>query len=178
MIRLRGGYNLYVDTKNQISWRSSPSDIDIAVVYPASSLKESEGDDCVQDLIGRKAKKIVLVSWTDNADFGWVEQFDPVKVIYDSEEVDPEHHAEIEEIVSGSIPKSISRLPQYAKDTPNEYLIELYCKGCNSGRWAKLNKPYPGKSALKNAESGEYTATCLKCGYGNHDNYNWYERRT
>jgi len=175
-IKISGGYNLYIDTINQMSWNSSPSHIDIAVVYPVGSLGESKGDDCVQDLIRRNAKKIVLVSCIDNKDISWVEQFNPVKVIYDSEEVDPEYHARTQEIVSNYVPQPISGLPEYAKNIPSEYLIQLYCKGCNSGRWAKLNKPYPGKTALKNAPIGEYTANCLKCGYENVDNYNWYER--
>ncbi len=175
-IEISGGYNLYVDTINQMSWNSSPSDIDIAVVYPVGSLGESKGDDCVQDLMRRNAKKILLVSWTDNKDISWVEQFNPVTVIYDSEEDDPEYHARTQEIVSNYVPQPIRGLPEYAKNIPSEYLIQLYCKGCNSGRWAKLNKPYPGKSALRNAEIGEYEAICLKCGYENYDNYNWYER--
>lgn len=175
-IKISGGYNLHVDTINQMSWNSSPSDIDIAIVYPVGSLGESKGDDCVQDLIRRNAKKIVLVSYIDNKDISWVEQFNPVKVTYDSEEDDPNQHARIKEIVSESNPISISGLPQYVKNTQREYLIQLYCKGCSSGRWAKLDKPYPGKTALKNAQIGEYTATCLKCGYENDDNYNWYER--
>lgn len=176
-MNVNGDYKLYVDTINPMSWKSSPSVIDIAVIYPVGSLKGSKGDDCIQDLIRRNAKKIILVSWTDNTDIGWVEQFNPKKVIYDSEENAPEHHAEIEEIVSSYIPQPLSRLPKYAQNTPHEFLIELYCKGCNSGRWAKLNKPYPGKTALKKSKMGEYKAVCLNCGYENHDNYNWYDRK-
>lgn len=139
-------------------------------------MAENNGDDCVQDLILRKVKKIVLVSWTDNKDINWIEQFHPVKVVYDSEEDDPNHHERIKEIVSTSNSKTIIGLPKYAQNVPTDCLIKLNCKGCNSGRWARLNKAYPGKTALREAEMGEYIATCLNCGYENEDNYNWYER--
>lgn len=35
-INLQGSYSLYVDTINQMSWKSSPSEIDVAVVYPVT----------------------------------------------------------------------------------------------------------------------------------------------
>ena len=67
--------------------------------------------------------------------------------------------------------------PKYAQSVPVKYLIQILCKGqCNSERWARLNKPYPGKLALKNAKNGEYRATCLKCGYVALDNHNWHRK--
>ncbi len=68
-LEIQGGYTLYVDTINPRSWRSSPHDINVAVVYPIDSLKYDDGDDCVHDLVRRHAQKIFLVSWTDNKDF-------------------------------------------------------------------------------------------------------------
>lgn len=173
---IEGGYRFYVDTINPRSWRSSPSNIDIAVVYPIDSLGYEEGDDCVQDLIRRNAKKIFLVSWTDNKDFSWTEQFNPVHIVYDAEEKDPEYHKRMKEYVSSVSPKQILKgLPNYTKSTPDKYLIQILCRGkCRCTRWARLNKAYPGKSALKSAEMGEYRATCLKCGYEATDNYNWF----
>jgi RNase P subunit RPR2 len=69
------------------------------------------------------------------------------------------------------IPKKVSR---YAQHVPHEYLMRIFCDKCRTTRWAELNKPYPGPTALTKAEAGEYTAKCLKCGYEAMDNYNWY----
>lgn len=43
-VRIQGGSRLYVDTINKASWKSSPSAVDVAVVYPVDSLKSHEGD--------------------------------------------------------------------------------------------------------------------------------------
>jgi hypothetical protein len=173
---IQGGYMLYFDTINPASWRSSPKGIDAAILYPLDSLNPDEGDDCVQDLVRRNTKKVFLVSWTDNRDFSWTNQFDPVQVIYDAEEEDPDYHKRMMELLSSTEPERIfQKKPDYAESTQDIYLVKILCRGrCNSTRWAKLNKPYPGKSALRAAQMGEYRATCLSCGYVASDNYNWF----
>lgn len=50
------------------SWHSSPTNIDVVVVYPIDSLNVKNGDECVYDLLARRAKTIILASWTDNKD--------------------------------------------------------------------------------------------------------------
>lgn len=170
------GYTLYVDTINPMSWSSSPSEVDVAMVYPIDSLEYESGDDCVQDLISRKAKKILLVSWTDDKDFGWATQFSPIHVIFDAEEDDPDYHRRMVEMLT-SVPRQqiTEKLPEYASAIPQQYLIKILCRGrCHTTRWAKLNAPYPGRSAMRSAQMGRYTATCLKCGYEATDNYNWF----
>ncbi len=176
-ISVRGGYTLYVDTINPMSWRSSPHNIDVAMVYPIDSLEYDAGDDCVQDLIRRKAKKIFLVSWTDDRDFSWTDQFDPVHVIFDAEEENPEYHQRMMDLLASEPPEITitEKLPQYAASTPHKYLVKILCRGrCHTARWARLNAPYPGKSAIRSAPLGQYRATCLKCGYEATDNYNWF----
>lgn len=174
-IAIQGGYTLYIDTTNRSSWGSSPSNIDIAVVYPIDSLSLQLGDECVQDLIARKAKKIILVSWTDNKDFSWVNQFSPIPVAFDAEEERPDYHQRMIEILPHEpLHERPTGLPSYAQSTQSEYLIQILCRGkCGSMRWAKLNKPFPGMSTLKSAPMMDYRATCLKCGYVASDNYNW-----
>ena len=170
-------HNLYVDTINPRSWNSSPSRIDVAIVYPTDSLNADKGGECVEDLVRRQANKIMLVTWTDNKDFGWVDQFNPVRVTYDAEEKRPDYHARMREIELKTSQKEVIKgLPDYAKTVPSEYLVKIHCRTCGSSRWARLNKPYPGKTALRNAEMGIYTATCLKCRTEEYDNYNWYGR--
>ena len=173
-IRIREGYNLYVDTINPKSWQSTPRNIDLAVVYPLDVLDEDNGDDCVQDLLRRNPRKILLISWTDNKDFNWVEQFNPRHVIYDAEAERPDYHRRMLELTSEkSKPKFVWNLPQYAKSIDPAFLIKIWCRNCNKSRWARLNRPFPGKTALHNAQLGEYEAICLKCGYRATDNYNW-----
>jgi len=175
-LNIQGSYKLYVDTINPASWHSTPSNVDVAIVYPLDSLGLDDGDDCVQDLLRRNPKKVFLVSWTDNKDFSWTNQFDPVQVVYDAEEENPEYHKRMIELISEPSSRTIVRkLPDYAKSTPDSYLIRILCRGrCPGTSWARLNKPYPGKSALRSAKLGEYRATCLRCGYVASDNYNWF----
>ncbi|MDD2475858.1 MAG: hypothetical protein PHI32_08100, partial [Dysgonamonadaceae bacterium] len=133
------------------------------------------GQSRVQDLIDRNAKKIILITWTDNKDFSWVNQYNPCHVVYDAEEENPEYHQRVKEIElkHPRLSQQIKRLPQYAKSTPGNYLIQIHCDKCRCSRWARLNKPYPGKTALGNAELGEFSAACLMCGYEAWDSYNW-----
>lgn len=176
-ISIPGDYTLYVDTINSRSWRSSPSDIDVAMVYPVDSLDYDNGDDCVRDLMRRNAKKIFLISWTDNVDFSWIEQFNLMYVVFDAEEEKPDYHKRMIEMLKSSPPMKIikKKLPKYAISTPEKYLVRIFCRGkCRTLRWARLNAPYPGKSALKSAPMGKYRATCLVCGYEATDNYNWF----
>ncbi|HHT71545.1 MAG TPA: hypothetical protein GX016_08225 [Firmicutes bacterium] len=174
-IKIHGGYTLFLDSMNPRTWMSSPRSIDVAVVYPIDLLSFEDGDDCVHDLIRREVKKILLVSWTDNRDFSWTSQFNPIHVVYDVVEEDPTYHQKvIRDIARTKLERhTIKSLPKYAQLTPNDYLIHIWCDHCACGRWAKLNKPYPGPTLLRDAQMGEYTAKCLKCGYQVFDNYNW-----
>jgi hypothetical protein len=165
---------LAVDTINPTSWRATPK-VDIAVIYPIDSLTTTTADENIEDLINRRsAKKIILVSWTDNKDIYWAKRLEPVEVVYDAEEEDLEYHKRVEGHTVTVRREQIPNLPEYAKGTPPEYLTKLHCYRCGSSRWARLNKRYPGKSVLHQASYGEYKATCLKCGYEATDNYKWY----
>jgi len=169
-------HRLYTDTINPVSWRKSPVPIDVGIVYPLDAMRADEGSDCVADLIRRQAKKILLVTWTDNRDFGWTAQFDPVHITYDAAEEQPEYHERMKELEAETIQSDLPKnLPAYAKRADPARLVRLHCRGCNTSSWAELNVPYPGKAALRRTGAG-YTATCLKCGRQNTDNYNWYGR--
>ena len=171
---LRSGQKLYLDTINSASWSKTPRSIDLAIVYPIDVVDEREGDRIVNDLIGRKAEKIILVSWTDNKKYSWAEQFNPRKVIYDAEAERPEYHNEMLKLTARhSVPSFVHNLPQYAESTPHEYLIRILCRDCHKTRWAKMNKPFTGITAIKKAGFGEIEALCLKCGYRATDSYNW-----
>jgi RNase P subunit RPR2 len=83
----------------------------------------------------------------------------------------------IDEILESPIDRSkefIGKLPQYAANADRNKIIRILCRDCRKTVLALLNKPYPGENELRKAEMGDYTATCLKCGYQASDNYNWY----
>lgn len=170
------GHRLYTDTINPQSWRKSPTPIEVGIVYPVDSMKGDEGSDCVADLVRRQAKKILMVTWTDNRDFGWVGQFNPVRLTYDAAEERPDYHERMREIEAETTRSDLPKdLPAYARRGDPARLIRLHCRGCNTSSWAELNVPYPGKDALRSG-GAHYVATCLKCGRQNTDNYNWYGR--
>lgn len=168
--------HLAADTINPQSWKKSPRPVDIAIIYPVDSMSGDEGSDCVADIVRRQAKKILMVTWTDSRDFGWADQFDPMRITYDVEEEQPEYHERMREIEASPIKTDVPKnLPAYAKKGDPARLIRLHCRGCNTTSWAELNVPYPGKAALRDS-SLSYVAKCLKCGRENTDNYNWYGR--
>lgn len=174
-IVVHDGHTLFGDTINPKTWRSSPRNIDVAIVYPVDSLKYDAGGECVRDLTRRGAKKIFLVSCTDNTDFSWTEYFNPVHVTYDAEEEDPEYHRRMIEHSSPQPVFDPSSLPAYAASTPQEFLVKFWCRGkCRKTRWARMDSPYPGRVALQEAQLGQYRARCLKCGYEATDVSNWY----
>ncbi|MDP2896658.1 MAG: hypothetical protein Q8Q12_08875 [bacterium] len=176
---IAGGYKLFVDSIRPTSWKASPSRVDVGVTYPIESLNADEGDECYHDLVSRKCKKIILVSCTDSRDFFWTEHLEPKRVVFDAEEENPEQHKGVlQSIEKMTYRNDISGLPEYAQSTPPQFLVQLHCDNCRSGRWAKLNEHYPGKITLRDADYGVYVAKCLKCGYEARDNYNWYGQHT
>jgi len=171
------GFSLNFDTINKQSWGSSPRKIDIAVLYPLDSLNEKTGDENIQSILSRDPDKIFLVTWTDNKDFSWINHFEPDRISYDAEEEDPEYHERVKDVVNSTFRKThaLKNVPNYASHVEPEYLIRILCRGrCGKTRWARLDKKFPGQTALRNATMGEYHATCLKCGYEANDSYNWY----
>lgn len=175
-IIIDGSSRLYFDTINRSSWQHTPRDIDIAIVYPTDSLDSNRGEENLRDIINRNAKKILLVTWTDNKDYYWTMQYKPTIVIYDAEEEDPKYHQRVLDVI-GLVPTTepIKGLPKYAQNVPSEYLIQILCRGrCRKTRWAKMNKPYIGRDALRTGNFGDYNAECLMCGYIANDPYNWY----
>lgn len=81
-------------------------------------------------------------------------------------------------IITSPIDRSnyyVGKLPNYASKADRARVVQLLCKGtCSAVRWAEMNNPYPGKTVLRSAQMGDYTATCLRCGSIAQDHYNWY----
>jgi len=97
-----GENNLYVDTINPTSWKNTPREVDYGIVYPFDSLsKNTNKEEILNDLINRVSRKIILVTWTDNQDYSWVDNYVDQRVIYDVEEEDPEYHERMIKINNG-----------------------------------------------------------------------------
>lgn len=170
-----GACRLYVDTINPRSWRISARPIDVAIVYPLDSLSPDTGSDCIQDLRSRDSKKLILVTWTDNVDYSWLDTYSPRWIAFDALD-QPDYHRKVKDLEARGHRRypGPRTLPQYARDVDTRYLVKLHCDSCHATRWARLNKPYPGLNALNGAMPGEFEATCLKCRTNLRDNYNWY----
>lgn len=66
-------------------------------------------------------------------------------------------------------------LPKYAESADRKKLVRILCDGrCGTTRWAEMHVNYPGQRILRNSDLGDFTATCLKCGYTANDPYNWF----
>lgn len=169
------GHQLYVDTINRSTWRSGVRHVDVAVLYPIDACSPDAGTEAVADLqYSRGARKVLLITWTDNRDIAWVEHYSPTRVIYDAEEERPDYHERVNEhLRPAPATAHLSRVPKYAVSTPSNLLIRIRCTRCNSSRYARLNQPYPGLPDLCRAERGLYVARCLKCGEEARDNYGW-----
>jgi hypothetical protein len=164
----------YLDTFNVASQKKTPNDLDVAVVWPIDPLTADKGGVLMSDLQSRGVKKVILCTWLDNQDLTWLDSYKPEKVIYNAEDENAAHHETMEKIASNKRIIVPSNLPAYAKDADPRYLVRLHCDKCNTGRWAKMNKPFPGKDILLNSEMGAYKAVCLKCGTETDDSHNWF----
>lgn len=173
--KVEGGYHLYVDTMIPRSWEKTPRQIDVAVLYPIGSYTTDGGTRSVDDVVHRGCNKIILVTWTDNRDVSWTNNYNPVRVIYDAAEERPEYHERMKQFEEPPLAtERLTGLPKYAESTPHDHLIRVQCTSCQVTRYARLNLPYLGESALTGAEHGKYLAKCLMCGTTVADNYNWY----
>jgi hypothetical protein len=168
------GHRLYVDSANSQSWQHSPAQVDYGVIYPLDSLDADSAAASIQDLFGRGAKQLFLVTWTDNFDRSWADIYSPGVVTYDVEDEDPAYHQRVIECIGATSQGPRLKLPKYAQSEDARYLVKLFCHSCKMSRWARLNKPYPGKIVLHKAQFGEHVATCLVCGRVANDNNNWY----
>lgn len=167
-----GGHVLHTQTKLA---KSTIKRVDVAIVYPLDSFGVDEGTACVADFCARGAKKILLVTWTDNRDLGWVDQYSPARVTFDAEEERADYHERMQEHVAERRVEVPRNLPAYAKNADPEKLVNLDCRHCKKSRWAEMNVHYPGKDALQNEDAG-YEARCLVCGNVDHYSSDWYGR--
>ncbi|AVR33505.1 hypothetical protein CN936_23055 [Bacillus cereus] len=88
-----GNLDIFVDSINDRSWNKTPRDLDYAILYPIDGVnKDSDKKKIIEDLFNyRNTKKIFLVSWTDNRDFGWLNDYIDRHIIFDAEEENPEY---------------------------------------------------------------------------------------
>ncbi|MEY9717919.1 hypothetical protein ABIA22_000409 [Sinorhizobium fredii] len=65
-------------------------------------------------------------------------------------------------------------IPQYALRVPRQRLVKIVCRGsCRGGQTYYAEVCRDNWSKTEDALKTELYATCLRCGYQAHDNYNW-----
>lgn len=90
---------LYIDSINSQSWTKTPNDFDYAVIYPIDSIIKSNQRDSIMLDVFRRAKKVILVSWTDSYDYSSIANVIDRIVTYDAEAEDPDYHARVLEFI-------------------------------------------------------------------------------
>lgn len=71
----------------------------------------------------------------------------------------------------------IGLLPNYARNADRRRVVKIFCRRCNSTRWAEMEVDYPGEEILRNSQVGDHSARCLYCGEVADDPYNWHRKR-
>ncbi|MDW8781987.1 hypothetical protein [Bacillus cereus] len=87
-----GNLGVFVDSINERSWNKTPQDFDYAILYPIDAInKDTNKKKVIEDLFNyRNIKKIFLVSWVDDRDFGWLNDYIDKHIIFDVEEENPD----------------------------------------------------------------------------------------
>ena len=95
--------NLYIDTINSRTWQCSK--YNISIIYPIDSvcrMKEKQREEIINNLLRNTVNKLFIVSWTDNFDYGWLEEFGiDRKAVFDAEEEDSAYHNRVLDMISG-----------------------------------------------------------------------------
>lgn len=98
-----GNLRLYLDTINSRTWKYE--DYNVSVLYPVDSvcrMKDEQRKKVISDLIRHTVNKVFIVSWTDNIDFSWLDEFGiDRKAIFDAEEEHPEWHNNVLDLING-----------------------------------------------------------------------------
>ncbi len=96
-----GNLRLYLDTINSRTWKYE--DYNVSILYPVDSvchMKDEQREKVVSDLIQHTINKVFIISWTDNKDFTWLDEFAiDRKVVFDAEEEQPEYHQRVLELL-------------------------------------------------------------------------------
>ncbi|NRS14935.1 hypothetical protein HP398_00620 [Brevibacillus sp. HB1.4B] len=99
-----GNHQLFIDSINPSSWKTTKRKYDYAILYPFdSTIKGSSFEKVMEDLYTRRdINKIFLVSWTDNVgyDYRKMSQFYDEHVIFDALEEKPDYHQRVLDVIS------------------------------------------------------------------------------
>lgn len=93
--------NLYIDTINSRTWQCSK--YNISIIYPIDSvcrMKEKQREEIINNLLRNTVNKLFIVSWTDNFDYSWLEEFGiDRKAVFDAEEEDSAYHNRVLDMI-------------------------------------------------------------------------------
>lgn len=95
--------NLYIDTINSRTWQCGK--YNISIIYPIDSvcrMKEKQREEIINNLLRNTVNKLFIVSWTDNFDYSWLEEFGIYrKAVFDAEEEDSAYHNRVLDMING-----------------------------------------------------------------------------
>ncbi|AXU29690.1 TPA: hypothetical protein ACKONR_000646 [Clostridioides difficile] len=95
--------NLYIDTINSRTWQCGK--YNISIIYPIDSvcrMKEKQREEIINNLLRNTVNKLFIVSWTDNFDYSWLEEFGiDRKAVFDAEEEDSAYHNRVLDMING-----------------------------------------------------------------------------
>ncbi|MBK1809153.1 hypothetical protein JHL18_00630 [Clostridium sp. YIM B02505] len=98
-----GNLNMYFDSINKASWETGAR-YNISILYPVDSIcrkNDNTRREIINDLIRKTVHKIFLVTWTDNVDYTWLNEFTiDRKVVFDAEEEDMAYHNRVINIIN------------------------------------------------------------------------------
>lgn len=97
-----GNLSLYLDTINSRTWRDDK--YNVSIIYPIDSLcrkNDRQRKEVMDNLLNVTVNKLFIVSWTDNYDYNWLNEFGVDRVaVFDAEEEDKAYHDRVLERIN------------------------------------------------------------------------------
>ncbi|MEW9095412.1 MAG: hypothetical protein AB2417_10060 [Clostridiaceae bacterium] len=91
-----GGYVVVVEKIEDFKEIMDKAYIDCSVVYPVDSIcrmKDEQRKETISNIIKNTVNKVFVVSWTDNYDYSWLDEFGIDRIaVFDAEEGDVVYH--------------------------------------------------------------------------------------
>lgn len=97
-IKIDNNYYQFDSFNSSNTWHKTDNEIDFAIVYPIDSLLRKKDIKPIQDLFEyKRVKKIILCSWTDNAEYDYsiFSDYFSNHIVYDALEENPEYHKRV-----------------------------------------------------------------------------------
>ncbi|WP_170075082.1 hypothetical protein [Paraclostridium dentum] len=97
-----GNIQMYIDTINNRTWRNDK--YDVSIIYPIDPLcrmNDRKREEIINNLLRNNVNKLFIVSWTDNYDYTWLNEFGVDRIaVFDAEEEDKAYHSRVLECIN------------------------------------------------------------------------------